>query len=82
MTSEGPFWARKWLGMAIGNEGFAWISVRDGWKMLALGLRLGRVVIFNAPSWANMAFRFASAFLSQKTLSKVWIHRQKCLGQL
>lgn len=42
---------------------------------------LGRVVIFNAPSWVGLAFRLASHFLSQKTLSKVWIHRQRCLGR-
>ena len=42
---------------------------------------LGRVVIFNAPSWVGLAFRLASNFLSQKTLSKVWIHRQRCLGR-
>lgn len=41
---------------------------------------LGRVVIFNAPSWAKLAFRIASNFISQKTLSKVWIHRQTPLS--
>ncbi|CAK9061091.1 unnamed protein product [Durusdinium trenchii] len=43
---------------------------------------LGRVVIFNAPSWAKLAFRIASNFISQKTLSKVWIHRQTPSGAL
>ena len=41
---------------------------------------LGRVVIFNAPSWVGLAFRIASNFMSQKTLAKVWIHPQKSLG--
>lgn len=43
---------------------------------------LGRVVIFNAPSWVGLAFRLASNFLSQKTLSKVWIHRQRPSGTM
>ena len=43
---------------------------------------LGRVVIFNAPSWVGLAFRIASNFMSQKTLSKVWIHPQKPIGSM
>jgi len=41
---------------------------------------LGRMIMFNAPSWMTMAFRISSAFMSQKTLSKVWVHRARTGG--
>jgi len=35
---------------------------------------LGRMIMFNAPSWLNFAFRIASTFMSKSTISKVWLH--------
>eukprot|EP00438_Fugacium_kawagutii_P008405 Skav234451 [mRNA] locus=scaffold1647:87009:87284:+ [translate_table: standard] len=52
------------------------ISKQNEWLRPQL---LGRVVIFNGPSWMNAAFRLASTFMSAKTLSKVWVHQQKLL---
>ena len=36
---------------------------------------LGRAIFFNTPSWMSLAFAIASKLMSQKTLSKIWVHR-------
>ena len=36
---------------------------------------LGRAIFFNTPGWMSLAFAIASRFMSQKMLSKVWVHR-------
>ena len=37
---------------------------------------LGRAIFFNTPTWMSLAFAIASKIMSQKMLSKIWVHRQ------
>jgi len=37
---------------------------------------MGRAIFFNTPTWMSLAFAIASKLVSQKFLSKIWVHHQ------
>merc|ERR1711988_1571447 len=52
-------------------------SKRNEWLRPQL---IGQTYLFNAPSWLSVAFRFASSFMSKRSMEKVKIHNLK-LGE-